>query len=136
MSGGDSPRYGVVFSDRAERDLESAYLYVSGRLGPERANAWALGLREAALGLAAFPGPLAHAADPEASARQGREVRRLLYRGGGPGRRRSAAATVYHVLYLVVPPAPGEADEGTVVVLSIRHAARGPEEGAGGGGVP
>ena len=118
---GESVRWTVLVLDRAEQDIESAYLYLSGVAGPESANVWATDLRAAIEGLAGFPGPFACPADEETSRLHGRTTRRLLYRG--PKNR--PLCTAYPVFYTAAPPENSD-DEGQITVLRVRHAARAP----------
>ena len=69
------------------------------------------------------PRPLSHARDEAASARYGREVRRLLYYG--PTRSRSG--TPVRILFTIFPPAPDdppETAESVIFLLRLLHGAR------------
>jgi len=98
------PRYRVQETEPAEAEREQAFLHFMALLGPDYAGRWYKDLRRAIDELAAFPGPLSHARDEEASAHYGYEVRRMLYHGP-MGKRR--ARTPYRVLFTLLPPAEG-----------------------------
>jgi plasmid stabilization system protein ParE len=102
--------YRVDVSDAAEAEIDNAYLWIS-RYFPEKAGQWHAGLLQAIESLAEMPArcPLARERGYFEE-----EVRQLLY-----GRGRS----VYRILF-VIHDAAGEADEATVRILHVRHAAQ------------
>jgi plasmid stabilization system protein ParE len=117
---GPARRYQVVRSERAEKDLDDAFLRRNGLLGPRAAGEWLKELDYAIDDLANFPGPRSHAIDDFASNRFGLEVRRMLYHGPGKQHR---SGTPYRVLFTIIEPAP---DEGIIRVLRILHGASEP----------
>jgi toxin ParE1/3/4 len=92
-------KHKVELSRRAQRDVESNYLYIR-RDAPQRAAQWRLRLLDAIDSLERFPER--HALAPEAEV-AGLDVRQMLF-------------GMYRVLYVV------EGD--TVNVLTVRHGAR------------
>jgi len=109
----------VFITDRAEKDLEIAYLNELQFYGPERASAWQQAISEQILGLADFPGPLAWAIDDDESERRQREVRRFLFRRSGKHQFRPG----YYIYYTTVNSA-SENEPGMVAILRVRHAAQ------------
>ena len=103
--------YDVSLTERAEDDVERAYLWHSRR-SPEVAARWYAGLLAALDSLSALPErcPVA----PENDVFPDVTVRQLLY-----GKRR----TSYRILFFVIPPADGEAS-GTVRILRVLHGAQ------------
>lgn len=118
----DAPiRYVVVESDRFADDRDRAVLGFNSRQGPERATLWYKDLAQALDDLPAFPGPLSHGRDEDASDFYGREVRRMFYYG--PTRERSG--TPVRVLFAVLPPAPDEPPETAEWVIFLLRLLRG-----------
>ena len=123
-SSGETPRrYIVVESDRYDDDRDTHFLFVNRVLGPDYAKKWFVELGKTTDDLTKFPGPLSHTRDEEASARFGREVRRLLYYG--PTRRRSGIPV--RILFTVLPPDPDdppETAESVILLLRLLHSSR------------
>jgi len=94
--------YQVVVTDRAARDLELAYLWISER-SPQTAARWYGGFLDALAGLCSNPQRCPLACE---SQRFPSEIRQLLY-----GKRRT-----YRALFTI--------RHETVVVLHIRHSSR------------
>ena len=95
--------YQVLLGDRAAKDLEDAYCWYAER-SPENAARWYNGFLDALHTLASHPQRCPRASE---SAKFPMEVRQLLY-----GRRRT-----WRALFTI--------RENAVVVLHIRHTARG-----------
>lgn len=110
--------YEVVVSDRAEQQQEQAFLRILRLLGLEFANLWLESLGLALTGLADFPGPRAHAIDPEATTFFGVETRRFLFYGT----RKRRMATPYRVLYTIFD-AENDSVPGTIRILAFVHGA-------------
>lgn len=114
---GSSRRYVVREEERVEADREAAFMRLLA-FSPDYAARWLKGLLKAIAQLPEFPGPLSRPIDEQASARYGRQVRRMLY--AGPGKRRAGRAA-YRVLFTILPTASGE--EATILVLRLLHGA-------------
>jgi plasmid stabilization system protein ParE len=102
--------YRVDISEVAEAEIDAAYLWISRR-SPEGAGRWHAGLLQAIESLAEMPGrcPLARERGYFAQ-----EVRQLLYGRG---------QNLYRILFVIHDPVD-EADEATVRILHLRHAAQ------------
>lgn len=114
--------YVIVYSDPADADLDSLNFFYNSP-DPIYAVRWFKGIHQAVDDLTEFPGPLSHARDEEASARYGREVRRLLHYG--PMRRRTG--TPARILFTVLPPdpeEPPETAESVILLLRLLHGAQ------------
>ena len=114
--------YRVEFSEPAELELDAAYLNRSRFTSPEEAVRWFDELDRQIHGLA--EGPRRWQRIEAYGGESGAEVRRLLYgRGGG----------TWHVVYQVIEPAEGEAEEaeGIVRILHVVSAVRRPPGQAG-----
>lgn len=114
----DSPHYLVEFTEPALMEADSAYLWLSGLVGPESAFLWYEGLFLAAQILSTLP--RAHAIAPE-DAFYDVEVRRLIYHG--PSRRRGR--NVYRFLFHIIE-SQEDKSEGVVRILHVWHGAKGP----------
>ena len=113
-------KYAVILSDPADADRDRLYYGYLLR-DPDYAQRWYAALAKVLADLTEFP--LSHARDEAASARYGREVRRLLYYG--PTRRRSS--TPVRILFTIFPPDPDdspETAESVILLLRLLHGAQ------------
>jgi plasmid stabilization system protein ParE len=97
----------VVTTERAARDIEDIAAWWARERSAEQAWRWYQGIRQAIAGLATSPERYAVA--PEAGV-VGYEIRELHYGLG--------SKPTHRVVYTIV--------QKTVLVLTVRHAARGP----------
>lgn len=110
-----SLHYLVVLSEPAEAERDTAYLRLNAAVGPDYAGQWYAGFVRSLYDLTAFPGPLSHPIDEEATSLYRREVRRMLYYG--PGTRRSGRIP-YRILFTLLEPIEGET---TIRILRVLH---------------
>lgn len=87
-------------------------------MGEEPCLAWVREFHAALFALRNFPGPFAHPLDEGASARRGRPLRRLMYRGP----KQKPQCQVYRAFYFVVEPKTNN-EIGLINVVRILHSA-------------
>ena len=105
-------RYRVELAEAAEAEIDAAYLRLA-RIAPEVAARWHSGLLRALESLSEMPRRCPLARESE---RFDVEVRQLLF---------GYTRNTYRVLFIVIEPR-GPAEEATVRILHIWHAARQP----------
>ena len=106
--------YAVRFTERAQRDLDTATLHFAETASPEIAVAWRDGVYDALASLATFPRRC-----PTAPERFHREVRQLLYR-------RPGSQTAYRILFAIAGEDTASPDAPTVTILHLRHSSARP----------
>lgn len=115
----ENPAYDVTFLDRADADIEAAFIHLREFVGDKKAEVWARGVYGAGFGLADFPGPLSHPIDEEMSVVTGRQVRRMLYQGGT---RKKPIGAMYRVAFYIVN-AQSQSERSGIFIMRVLHGA-------------
>ena len=102
--------YALRLHERALRDAEEAFAYLSTAALMEIAEEWQQGLADAIASLATYPRRC-----PLASEQFRREVRHLLYR-------RPGSSVTHRILFTITGDEPDALEGPAVTVLHIRHA--------------